>query len=451
MSIFATGCKGVLGSEKINAQGAVLDLEIHQDVIDAYYKDELTDNGTVLVFEASNTNLIKISTFDNNQQMSSVEEPLSRFINSGRVKVNLGSETRYVYKNKKAITVLCYGNVLNKNESITVSAKCGKIKKEVGIIYLSRNDRIITKGLVIVDVKVNGEILKRPKNYEMDLKYKVFNQCLMVVQVLKTDLFDLDTLSITDTEVENFVKKWWTTDISIAGDPQKPKKYLEVCSTVADQEAQNIRRRKTIKLDEDLSQEFQRELIDLYDRKRNVEDKLLSVYSEVEQKNYIFFAPICASQNPKNENVYDPVLKKEVSKIVWMNVLGSASYKPNSKFLTQNNKTKKNKDSKEDENELKWANTVVVFKDAMETEEGFLKTFSHELCHTFGLLHTFNEHRLVLRYQQGYTDNIMDYSFTDDGEASRFNGKQLIFRKDQVDQMRIINNKEEIFGIHVKK
>lgn len=442
LSIFASGCKGVLGSEEINAQGAVLDLEIHQDVIDAYYQDKLTVNGTVLIFEASNTS-IKISTFNNNQQTDYIEEPLSRFIDSERVKVNLGTKTRYAYKKKKAITVHCLGDVLKQNESITVIAKCGETKKEVGIIYLSRNDQVITKGLVIVDVKVNGEILKRPEDYEKALKYNIFNQCLMVVQVLKTDIFDLDRLSKTDAEVSAFVKKWWTKEISEA----YGKKFLEVCSNTLEQESQNSIRNKTINVEEDLSQEFQRELIDLYDRKRKVEDKLLSIYSEVEQKNYIFFAPICVSETPKTENVYDPISKKEISQPVWMNVLGSASYKPKSKFLTPRVK-KIDMNSKEAFNELKWANTVAVFKDAMATKEGFLKTFSHELCHTFGLLHTFNVHGNKFRYQQGYTDNIMDYSYTDDGETSKFNKRQLVFRKDQVDEMYTINSKEKILGDH---
>lgn len=61
----------------------------------------------------------------------------------------------------------------------------------------------------IIDVKVNGVVLGKPENYEYELKNKVFNQCLLGLNFLKKEIFDLDELSKTDDLVRNFIKTWW--------------------------------------------------------------------------------------------------------------------------------------------------------------------------------------------------------------------------------------------------
>ena len=194
--IFATDCKGVYGSEEINREGACLDIEIHQEYVeyndgeDIDEKEALTDNGTVLQFEASNDK-IKISTFDNNQNTKIIEEPLSNFINSNRNFMKLGYEydkfnnafdrNRYFYKKKNAIKIICSGGMLDKNEHIIVKAiRNGCAPVVVGIIYIAQNKTIHTINIVEIDVKVNGEIIPKSKNHELELRNKFFNQALTV-------------------------------------------------------------------------------------------------------------------------------------------------------------------------------------------------------------------------------------------------------------------------------
>ncbi len=74
--------------------------------------------------------------------------------------------------------------------------------------------------------------------------------------------------------------------------------------------------------------------------------------------------------------------------------------------------------------------SVVIFADAPP----YMDVIAHELSHTLGLLHTFHDNEM--RFHQGFTDNVMDYSNTDDKRVSRFNTYQTIFRKIQADQIK---------------
>lgn len=432
LSIFATDCKGTLGSEKINEQGVSLDLEIHQSSIDACSQQELTSNGTVLTFRVSN-DLIKISTFNNNQQTCYIEEPLSKFIDSKRLEVNLGTEKRYLYKKNKAITIRCSGGVLTKNESIKVTAKRGETEYDVGIIYIAKNDKVAVASLVIIDVKVNGKVLKRSNNYEWELKNRIFNQCLMIVEVVKTEIFDLDLLSKNDPEVRDFVKKWWTDKIKIAAG----EKYLEIQTSQKEQEKENLRIRKTNQMEEDISNEFERELRDLYERKRQIQDRLISIHDDIEKRTYVFFAPIALREPPICN---DPATGKKLAYPIWSKVFGTASYKPKPKFMGPRIKKYEDMNNEEKRNELKWGNIVTIFSDAMNAKEDFVKTFSHELSHSFGLLHSFDSIEKKIQYYQGFTDNIMDYPMTDSQQSSKFSQWQFAFRKDQADKIRQDNN-----------
>lgn len=96
--------------------------------------------------------------------------------------------------------------------------------------------------------------------------------------------------------------------------------------------------------------------------------------------------------------------------------------------------------NEEKRNELKWGNIVTIFSDAMNAKEDFVKTFSHELSHSFGLLHSFDSIEKKIQYYQGFTDNIMDYPMTDSQQSSKFSQWQFAFRKDQADKIRQDNN-----------
>jgi hypothetical protein len=137
--------------------------------------------------------------------------------------------------------------------------------------------------MVEVDVKVKGEILEKPKNYEWELKNRYFNQSLMVFKVVKRELFDLDLLSKTDPEVRSFVKKWWEDEIK----SKYGIKYLENITGENEIKENNLKRKKKFNLTEAIYTEFIRELKELYWRKMWVE--LRSPYSDLERRTFIFF------------------------------------------------------------------------------------------------------------------------------------------------------------------
>lgn len=94
------------------------------------------------------------------------------------------------------------------------------------MLLVAKNKEIYVIKLVMVDVKVNGKILEKPKNYEWELKNRIFNQCLMIADVVRKEVFDLDRLAKTDSEVQAFVQKWWSDKIKIEdetkiGDPDQ--------------------------------------------------------------------------------------------------------------------------------------------------------------------------------------------------------------------------------------
>lgn len=427
--IFATDCKGVYGSEEINKQGACLDIEIHQEYVeyndgeDIDEKEALTDNGTVLQFEASNDK-IKISTFDNNQNTKIIEEPLSNFINSNRNFMKLGYEydkfnnafdrNRYFYKKKNAIKIICSGGMLDKNEHIIVKAiRNGCAPVVVGIIYIAQNKTIHTINIVEIDVKVNGEIIPKSKNHELELRNKFFNQALTVFKVVKKEVFDLDLLSVSDTEVKDFVDKWWNKRLKSDG----KDKYLEVVSNEKELLKLSIERKKTVDPTEFANAEFIRELKELYWRKKKVG---LTPYSEIERNTYIFFAPVSV-RNAREKNTDK-----------WDYVLGSASFKAHSNMLYSEGKYSSDEE---------FSNAVVIFKDSVEF--GLLETYAHELGHALGLTHTF-ESGEMFKYQKGYTDNFMDYPQRKDKTDSKFIDRLNIISKYQID---MIYNRSRVGGI----
>lgn len=68
-------------------------------------------------------------------------------------------------------------------------------------------------------------------------------------------------------------------------------------------------------------------------------------------------------------------------------------------------------------------------------------TILHELGHSFGLSHTF-EDEVGLIFSQGYTDSIMDYEHTKNGDGNLHKGTQWSLFKHHWDIMNNDNNLE---------
>lgn len=383
LSIFATKTGANIETEQINKDGANLNIEIHQDKNDA--KEALSDDGTILIFRASNKN-IKLSTFGKNQQENIVKEPLSRFIGTARENRNLGKFDRKFYNTKQAINITCSGGYFSKDEYVVVQAeKNGKIK-EVGLILLARNNNTLNMNIKIVDVKVNGVVLGKPENYEYELKNKVFNQCLLGLTFFKKEIFDLDELAKTDDSVRNFIKTWW-----------QDKQCMDDNTNYVDAMIHE-------------PSDFQDELVELYEKTKW---RLFNINSKAEKTTYVFYTPIRFRDPP----TYSGSPMKIES---WYQVSGSAD-----RGLDENGfRVVKNL-------EVKWGNNVVVYQDGFDV----LKTLGHELIHSLGLFHVFDGEQII-QYNMGYTDNIMDYSYDSNGHDSKFTDSQWFFRKDQADQLR---------------
>lgn len=383
LSMFATNTGANIESEQINKDGANLNIEIHQNNNDD--KEALSDDGTILIFKASNKN-IKLSTFGKNQQENIVKEPLSRFIGTARENRNLGRLDRKFYNTKQAINITCSGGYLSKDEYVVIQAeKNGKIK-EVGLILLARNDNIQNMNIKIVDVKVNGVVLGKPENYEYELKNKVFNQCLLGLSFLKKEIFDLDELSKTDDSARNFIKTWWQDKQCIDDNTSYVDDYINMPS------------------------DFQDELVELYEK---IKRRFFNINSNAEKTTYVFYAPIRFRDPPIYEG--PPMRVKD-----WLCTLGTASHGIDYKGF----RVVKNLEDK-------WGNHLVIYQDGYDE----LKVLGHELVHSLGLFHVFQGMEIV-NYYKGYTDNIMDYPSDFNNADSKFINNQWFFRKDQADQLR---------------
>jgi hypothetical protein len=246
----------------------------------------------------------------------------------------------------------------------------------------------------------------------------------MISDVDRKEVFDLDLLAKNDSEVQAFVQKWWSDKIKIEdetkiGDPN------QLYVPVNEYHKTDTAEEEVTYLVEDNSEKFKAELLKLYERKNF---KLFPIDSLYESHRYVFFAPIAMRYEPIYQMVYDPVLKKNVMRIVKLGsvIEGSASFEADTRLFKREPDlypVYKNKDAE-------WGKSVVIFADAPP----YMDVIAHELSHTLGLLHTFHDNEM--RFHQGFTDNVMDYSNTDDKRVSRFNTYQTIFRKIQADQIK---------------
>jgi len=367
LAIFATKVKDKNASSKINVDGALLSIELHQVVGD----DEvpLQDDGTKIIFE-TNEKCIKISTSTGNEKSNRLELPISFFIKN-RKKTDLVDQSRWSYSTKNAIRISCEG-ATTKGALISVKAIKGNNIFEVGQMSVFANDKVPIAKICFVDVSFNQNKVQRPTGtgLEYSLKYESFNQALIRPKIVRDTIFNIkDMLDKNKTwDLEGFYNKYYVNQT-------KNSLGNSIISNTLDDE-------------------FKHDLIFLFQKYAKVNGLINSDSNDV---TYVFFTNTQCSYT-KNGQIF--------------NRKGSAIFAPEA----GSNRKKV------------WGNSVVIYHHGATELETVVHEIVHSfgLSHVFQ-----NEKDIPYCFHKGFTDNFMDYEDTDEDppKKSLYKGNQIaLFR-----------------------
>ena len=332
-----------------------LDLEIHQVSGDEAPLD-LTDD-TELEFKSSSRklkfSLLGISDFKNKQRIRLID-----LIGGGQKvkKIDLiNNIERKFYKYENAITVKVMGSGIDVDSVIEVhSIRKGK-KELVGILNVAKNKQVKVAKYAIINVLGDGSPIATITDLEVILKERSLNQALVDVVIEKNEIFDLRQ-HINYPEVSSFIQDFYYTRSTYSAG--SAGSYVESSRTT----------------------EFIERLMDIYEKVNNLPYKINSDTNEI---TYLFLTNVD---------------------------MGSETIHPNGDIETggiEGSATLAHELGKTSE---QWGNLLDMFQAGMNN----VTTFLHELGHTFGLFHVF-ENQDLNRFIMGHTDNMMDYEYHDDG------------------------------------
>lgn len=159
-------------------------VRLHLELIPINSKEyeELKDDGTKLIFESSNPNII----------VEPSELPVAEFIysqNSRQISKVPPIDEVY-YSLGDTFSIECKA-LLSKHEEINVYAIKGETKEKVGKLMVYNNAIKPKMKITLVNIIIDGSTLNRSFDYDDFLKNKSFNQALIDVSINKDLIFDI--------------------------------------------------------------------------------------------------------------------------------------------------------------------------------------------------------------------------------------------------------------------
>lgn len=330
-----------------------LSLEVHQIKGDDNPL-ELNDN-TELEFK-SNSSKLKFDLLSSGNFSTSKKIKLIDIIGGGQKNktINLNNNEKFkYYKFNDAIKIKVTGAGIDQDGIIEVTALRSGKKELVGILNVLKNNKLKKAKYAIIHLLGDNNPINQILNLEQILKEQTLNQALVDVEIVKNESFDLRSHS-NIADVKSFLTEFY----------QNRKTYSTGGTYV----------------DKSKSSDFIERLIKIYENINNLNSKINSDQNDI---TYIFLTNVSMG-----EEIIDSAGNSTISAIE-----GSATLEPES--------------GKSDD---QWGNIMVMFHEGMKNTT----TFLHELGHTFGLYHVFEDQNLD-RFIMGHTDNMMDYEYHDNG------------------------------------
>lgn len=381
--------KSANASSLVNVNGVNLYLDIEQEPSDS--ATPLTDDGTELIFESST-----------NVQVTPKKISLKQAINVKRqTKVlastvtGISSKTIFHYPNENLKINIVMKEASSTPSFVQVIAKNGdKLRRAVGLLMIYPTASIPSAQIVVVHFSTQAGVQKvpTPPNYQLYLKSKSFNQALVRGEIVGESFLNIIDKKI---ELQSKIKNM----LRVTDDVLKLRQIQSFLSKYPPNQT----------LDSSKGEQLKKDIINLYEQ-----------FSQ----RYVPTGGIDGSNNKKTFVIFTDYKVQEGNLIT----LGSAITRERGLFerITCNFSNCP----------IIWGNAVVLFNQGNTN----LETFAHEIGHSFSLVHTFQEGGGAKHtFYQGYTDNLMDYSFIPHAIKNlpnRFSGHMWALYKWQWDLLR---------------
>lgn len=366
-------------SSKINTDGVKLYLQIDQDDKDS--AKVLTDDGTELIFECSTG--LKISPEKINLAKLIEKSPTKKNLSSSHQGVS--SKSFYRHLTKTAITITAT-DVYSEPAYIKVIARKNNLKKTVGLLMVYPNAIIPKADIRIVHFSTRAGVreVPTPPAYQDYLKKRSFNQALVRAEIKGISFFNLvDYLNEYNAKV--------------------------VKGTITSEERRKLGKIKVFITKYPIGQTVPRS------KGGELKKDIIALYEEFSQK----YVPKGGIENPNSKITFviftDYLVQNtDPATSITYTTLGSAATRERGMFESLACLVA--------DCPIIWGNAVVLFNQG-NTD---LSTFAHEIGHSLSLPHTFetppNSNHT---FYQGYTDNLMDYSYVpvpkgERGESNKF-------------------------------
>lgn len=353
--------KSANASSLVNVNGVDLFLNIEQEPSDS--ATPLTDAGTELIFECSTNIQVTPKKIDLKQIIKANRQ--TKILTSSVAE--LSSKTVNFYENQSLKINIVMKEASSNPSFVQVIAKNGdKLRRAVGLLMIYPTASIPNAQIVIVHFSTQAGIQKvsTPPNYQLYLKTRSFNQALVRGEIVGESFLNIIDKKI---ELQNKIKNV----PRITNDVLKLQRIQSFLNKYPPNQI----------LDSSKGEQLKKDIISLY---------------ELFSQRYVPTGGIDSNDNKKTFVIFTNYKVQQGNLIT----LGSAMTRERGLFeritCTFSNCP------------IIWGNAVVLFNQGNTN----LETFAHEIGHSFSLVHTFQEGGGAKHtFYQGYTDNLMDYSF----------------------------------------
>lgn len=308
----------------------------------------LTQDGTEIIFEASPNIIVT-------PKKLSIDDLI---LNGVKIK-KLGSTKTLKYYADKSLKINIRATGVNRNTGyVKVIAKKGGSSRNVGVLMIYPNSDIPLANIKVIHfcTKAGQQKVKTPSAYQDYLKKRSFNQALV-----RGEINGEGYLNIIDERKKYIARHINNNKIKIFLKKYPPR----------------------VKVPRSKGSDLKEDIVKLYEH-----------FSER-------YVPDGGIEGRNNKITFVIFTDYQVTDGRYI-TLGSAMVRERNLF--ENIACS----FKEDCFSMVWGNAVVLFDQGNNN----LDTFAHELGHSFSLPHTFASNSFTKHsFYQGYTDNLMDYSY----------------------------------------